>query len=104
MVENPFPPTIRDIAHSCGISSTSVVDYNLRILEREGYISRTADVSRGIRLIKVPETPSEVRLHSSRASKFNSTTNENNLDAVQGIQHLQPFAADLSVKTTGTIC
>ena len=59
MVENPFPPTIRDIAHSCGISSTSVVDYNLRILEREGYISRTADVSRGIRLIKVPETPGE---------------------------------------------
>jgi len=59
MVENPFPPTIRDIAHNCGISSTSVVDYNLRILEREGYISRTADVSRGIRLIKVPETPSE---------------------------------------------
>lgn len=56
MVENPFPPTIRDIAHSCGISSTSVVDYNLRILEREGYISRTADVSRGIRLIKAPET------------------------------------------------
>ena len=59
MVENPFPPTIRDIAHNGGISSTSVVDYNLRILEREGYISRTADVSRGIRLIKVPETPSE---------------------------------------------
>ena len=59
MVENPFPPTIRDIAHSCGISSTSVVDYNLRILEREGYISRTADVSRGIRLIKAPETSGE---------------------------------------------
>ena len=59
MVENPFPPTIRDIAHSCGISSTSVVDYNLRILEREGYISRTADVSRGIRLTKTPETSGE---------------------------------------------
>jgi len=59
MVENPFPPTIRDIAHSCGISSTSVVDYNLRILEREGYISRTADVSRGIKLIKAPETSGE---------------------------------------------
>ena len=60
MMENPFPPTIRDIAHNCDISSTSVVDYNLRKLEREGYISRTADVSRGIRLIKNPDKPIEI--------------------------------------------
>ena len=59
-MENPFPPTIRDIAHNCDISSTSVVDYNLRKLEREGYISRTADVSRGIRLIKNPDKPIEI--------------------------------------------
>ena len=59
MVENPFPPTIRDIAHSCDISSTSVVDYNLRILEREGYISRKADVSRGIRVMKEREISPE---------------------------------------------
>ena len=38
MMENPFPPTIRDIAHNCDFSSTSVVDYNLRKHEREGYI------------------------------------------------------------------
>ena len=60
MIENPFPPTIRDIARNCDISSTSVVDYNLRKLEREGYISRTADVSRGIRLIKNPDKPIEI--------------------------------------------
>ena len=60
MMENPFPPTIRDIAHNCDISSTSVVDYNLRKLEREGYISRTADVSRGISLIKNPDKPIEI--------------------------------------------
>ena len=59
MVENPFPPTIRDIAHSCDITSTSVVDYNLRILEREGYIARKADVSRGIQLMKKPEISPE---------------------------------------------
>ena len=61
MIENPFPPTIRDIARNCDISSTSVVDYNLRKLEREGYISRTADVSRGISLIKNPDKPIEIQ-------------------------------------------
>jgi repressor LexA len=46
-----YPPSIRDIQAGCGISSTSVVDYNLNILESRGYISRHAEVSRGIRLI-----------------------------------------------------
>ncbi len=43
-----YPPTIRDIMGGCGVSSTSVVDYNLNILEREGYIRRRREVSRGI--------------------------------------------------------
>jgi repressor LexA len=46
-----YPPTIRDIQAGCGISSTSVVDYNLDILEREGHIRRHAEVSRGIELL-----------------------------------------------------
>ncbi len=46
-----YPPTIRDIVNECGISSTSVVDYNLNILEREGYIRRHHEVSRGIELL-----------------------------------------------------
>jgi len=46
-----YPPTIRDIADGCGISSTSVVDYNLKILEKEGYIRRHREVSRGIELL-----------------------------------------------------
>ena len=46
-----YPPTIRDIQAGCKISSTSVVDYNLDILEREGYIRRHAEVSRGIELL-----------------------------------------------------
>ena len=46
-----YPPTIRDIQAGCGISSTSVVDYNLKILEREGYLRRHAEVSRGIELL-----------------------------------------------------
>ena len=46
-----YPPTVRDIQTGCGISSTSVVDYNLRILQREGYLRRFPDVSRGIELL-----------------------------------------------------
>lgn len=49
--ENGFPPSIRDICQACQISSTSVADYNLRVLEREGYIRRTRDVSRGIEIL-----------------------------------------------------
>jgi repressor LexA len=51
MAEKPYPPTIRDIVSGCEISSTSVADYNLAILEREGYIRRHEEVSRGIELL-----------------------------------------------------
>ena len=49
--EKDYPPTIRDIVKACKISSTSVVDYNLKILEKEGYIRREREVSRGIELL-----------------------------------------------------
>ena len=49
--DNGIPPTIRDIQNGCNISSTSVVDYNLRILERDGYLNRRPDVARGIELL-----------------------------------------------------
>lgn len=48
--EKGYPPTIRDIVRGCKVSSTSVVEYNLRILEREGHIRRDREVSRGIEL------------------------------------------------------
>ena len=50
--DNSFPPTVRDIQTGCKISSTSVVDYNLNILERKGYIRRHSEVSRGLELLK----------------------------------------------------
>ncbi len=50
-VDRGYPPTVRDIVSGCGISSTSVVDYNLDILEREGYIRRHSGISRGIELL-----------------------------------------------------
>ena len=48
--DNGYPPTIREIGEAVGISSTSVVNYNLNILQKEGYLMRDRTVSRGIRL------------------------------------------------------
>ena len=49
--EKDYPPSIRDIQDGCAISSTSVVDYNLKALERLGYIRRDREVSRAIELV-----------------------------------------------------
>ena len=49
--EKDYPPSIRDIQEGCDISSTSVVDYNLKALERLGYIRRDREVSRAIELV-----------------------------------------------------
>src|SRR5258708_6892016 len=48
--EHGYPPTIREIGKAVKINSTSVVNYNLNKLVKEGFISRSKDVSRGIRL------------------------------------------------------
>jgi repressor LexA len=59
--EHDYPPSIRDIQQGCGVSSTSVVKYNLDRLTQMGLMSRQADISRGLvlkgsRAHAVPET------------------------------------------------
>lgn len=48
--ENGYPPSIREIGEAAGISSTSVVNYNLNRLVDEGFLARDQNVSRGLRL------------------------------------------------------
>jgi repressor LexA len=60
--KNGFPPTIREIGTACSISSTSVVNYNLDKLEREGYLTRSREVSRGLRLTGALAAPGLVRV------------------------------------------
>ena len=48
--DHGYPPSIRDIVAGCSLSSTSVADYNLKILEKKGFIRRHREVSRGIEL------------------------------------------------------
>jgi len=59
-LDNGYPPTIREIGKAVGISSTSVVNYNLDALQRGGYIYRDRTVSRGIRLAESLEHAANV--------------------------------------------
>lgn len=53
--DHHFPPTIREIGERVDISSTSVVNYNLNVLEKKGFITRDRKVSRGLRVIEPEE-------------------------------------------------
>jgi repressor LexA len=60
--ENGYPPSIREIGKDVGISSTSVVNYNLNRLVESGYLDRDQNVSRGIRLTeKVAQAADRMR-------------------------------------------
>lgn len=54
--EHTYPPTIREIQEGLSISSTSVVDYNLNVLEQRNEIRRNRNISRGIELMNRPES------------------------------------------------
>src|SRR5207249_931483 len=64
--DHGYPPTIREIGKAVRINSTSVVNYNLNKLVKEGYISRSKDVSRGIRLNALQEVAVDVVGDGSR--------------------------------------
>ena len=51
MDRHKYPPSVRDVVQMCSMSSTSVADYHLKALERDGYIRRESGVSRGIEVI-----------------------------------------------------
>lgn len=51
IADKDYPPSIRDIQQGCSISSTSVVDYNLRQLEKKQFIRRDREVSRAIEVL-----------------------------------------------------
>lgn len=54
IAKHGYPPAIRDIVNDCGISSTSVVAYNLKRLQEEGVLSYTPGIARSIVLHEAP--------------------------------------------------
>jgi len=61
-LDRSYMPSVREIQTACDISSTSVVDYNLRILEREGTVRRSPDISRGLELVGVHEAHADANV------------------------------------------
>ena len=49
--DNGYPPSIREIQAALGLSSTSVVDYNLNLLQKRNLIHREPRSSRSITLV-----------------------------------------------------
>ncbi len=60
-----YPPSVRDIVEGCKLSSTSVADYNLKILEREGHIRRDRERARTISLTQPVDPIQPARLEPS---------------------------------------
>jgi repressor LexA len=63
-----YPPSVRDIVEGCQLSSTSVADYNLKILEREGHIRRDRERARTISLTQPVEPVQPTRIEPSISS------------------------------------
>ena len=72
--QNSYPPTIRDIQKACSISSTSVVNYNLNLLEKAGYLKRAGNISRGIELVGGPMSETIPILGSIAAVSYTHLT------------------------------
>src|SRR3989304_4407701 len=94
-----YPPTIRDIVNGCDVSSTSVVNYNLNILEREGYIRRDREVSRGIKMERAPGTPIPV----PAADTWSATASADTIDVPPEMVKGKDAVYALKVKGTSMI-
>lgn len=47
-----FPPTIREIGHAVGLSSSSTVHSHLQVLAQKGYLENDKGSSRSLRLVQ----------------------------------------------------
>jgi repressor LexA len=94
--EHGYPPSIRDIGTAVGISSTSVVDYNLRVLEREGFLRRTGGVSRGLELLVADVTPTSRSARVVEVPIVGRIAAGEPIEAVAGHTETIPFATELA--------
>ena len=93
MDDHGYPPSIREIGSAAGISSTSVVDYNLRVLERDGYLRRDREVSRGLGLSAASERFGRPRM--VRIPLVGRIAAGEPIEAVSGEQEALEFSANL---------
>ena len=56
-----YPPTVREIGYSVGLSSSCTVQKHLNALERKGFIRRNPTRSRTIEILDFPDAPLALR-------------------------------------------
>jgi repressor LexA len=74
--EAGYSPSIRQIGESIGVNSTSLVDYYLKQLEKNGFIERDSHVSRSIRLLVEPEPEDLKEVVKEKISKAAATIHD----------------------------
>ncbi|MGH2461885.1 MAG: transcriptional repressor LexA [Chloroflexota bacterium] len=103
--DHTYPPSVREIGDGVSITSTSVVDYNLRVLAKRGYIRRDPDISRGIELLdndgeRLPERVS-VPVLGQIAAGIPIEAIEDRTERVTLTQDLVPFEGVYALRVRG---
>jgi repressor LexA len=104
--EHKHPPSIREIGEYCEISSTSVVNYYLDQLEKNGHIERDRKISRGVRLTNSTPLSEMFRVPvlgviqagepiPIPASDFTSFTAEDTIDVAMSLMPTKEKGKDL---------
>ena len=57
--QHGYPPSIREIGEAVGLRSTSSVSYQLRVLQKKGYLQRHSGRPRTTELLPAPASPPE---------------------------------------------
>lgn len=84
-----IPPTVAELGRMAGISSTSVVCYNLDALEGRGLIRRTPGIARSIVLVERDRVPADVRrtlLQALRVEREENGVSADNAAAVRWVK------------------
>jgi repressor LexA len=58
--KNGYAPSVRDIVKGCSLSSTSIAQHHLAVLERKGHIRRNREIPRSITLSSGRKATTEV--------------------------------------------
>ncbi len=98
------PPTIREIQRGVGFSSTSIVSYHLRALERAQRLNRYARCSRGVVLReKLPTHSTEAVVNVPLVGQIvaSAPAPTPDADALAAAEHVIPIARSLVSTTKG---
>lgn len=70
--ERGYPPSVREIAETVGLASTSAVHHHLIALERDGLLERGGKHSRALRLLnrEAPARPASLPTNAGKVTPF----------------------------------